>query len=112
MVRRFERMIVPVSGHYVSLEQLNWLRRIVREERRMSGSLSVSVLFCDFRSALCFSAVENAEAGCWQMHHLMDGKAAAGEERVVFVPGPLAGVGEVDEHGEIHRDGWIRQTGL
>ena len=57
MVRRFERMIVPVSGHYVSLEQLNWLRRIVREERRMSGSLSVSVLFatsgqpCAFRQS-------------------------------------------------------------
>ena len=35
MVRQFERMIIPVSGHYVSLEQLNWLRRIVREERHM-----------------------------------------------------------------------------
>lgn len=34
-VRRFERMIVQVSGHYVSLEQLTWLRRIVREERNM-----------------------------------------------------------------------------
>ena len=44
MVRRFERMIIQVSGHYVSLEQLNWLRRIVREERHMYGSLSVPVL--------------------------------------------------------------------
>ena len=62
VVWRFERMIVPVSGHYLSLEQLHWLRRIVREELRMLEA-GVCRCCCDFRSGLCFSAVENAEAG-------------------------------------------------